>query len=168
MQYNMHFQHHRFQPLLLLRNCDNLRLFGAKTLLLSNKRTHPVNLAACKNCVTAVRSLGKGGGLGMGLTTPSGKKTVTETNTKDQANCGNRNEASQETGRMKDASQTHMEADRPMVDFLKPKKKMRVICWNVRTLYQTGKLAQVVRGFDNYNLDILGISEVDKNREQKE
>ena len=60
---------------------------------------------------------------------------------------------------MKDASQTQMEADRPMVDFLKPKKKIRDACWNVRTLYQTGKLAQVVRGFDNYNLDILRMNE---------
>ena len=60
---------------------------------------------------------------------------------------------------MKDVSQTQMEADRLMLDFLKLKKKMRVACWNVRTLYQTGKLAQVVREFDNYNLDILGISE---------
>ena len=68
------------------------------------------------------------------------------------------NEASQKTGMMEDASQTQMEADRPMVDFLKPKKK-RVPCWNIRTLYQTDRLAQAVREFDNYNLDILGISE---------
>ena len=86
-------------------------------------------------------------------------KPVTETNTRDQTNCGNRNEASHKAGRMKDASQTQMEADRPMVDFLNPKKKMRVACWNGRSLYQTGKLAQVVREFDTYNLDILGICE---------
>ena len=99
----------------------------------------------------------KGGGLGMGLTTRSCKKEP-GTNTRDQAKCGNKNDASQETGRMMDASQTQMEADRPMVEFMKP-KKMRVACWNVRALYQTDKLAQVVREFDNYNLDILGISE---------
>ncbi|KAI0215636.1 hypothetical protein LSAT2_032304 [Lamellibrachia satsuma] len=58
------------------------------------------------------------------------------------------NETSQETGRMEDASQTQMEADRPIVDFLKPKKKMRCACWNVRTLYQTGKLAQVIKNSD--------------------
>ena len=46
-----------------------------------------------------------------------------------------------------------------MVGFLKPKKKMRFACWNIRTLYQTSKLVQVVRELDNYNLDILGISE---------
>jgi hypothetical protein len=36
---------------------------------------------------------------------------------------------------------------------------MRVGCWNVRTLYRTGKIAQIVKEFDNYNLDILGISD---------
>ena len=81
-----------------------------------------------------------------------------KTSTRDQANCGKRNETNQETGRTKNASQTQMEADRPMVEFLKPKKKTRVDCWNGRTLYETGKLAQVVRDFDNYNLDILGMT----------
>jgi len=46
-----------------------------------------------------------------------------------------------------------------MVDFLKPKQKIRVGSWNVRTMYQTGKLAQVVKEMDNYNLDILAVSE---------
>ena len=60
---------------------------------------------------------------------------------------------------MKDVSQTQPGAGTPMADSLKPKQITRIACWNVRTLYQTGKLAQVVREFDNYNLDILGISE---------
>ena len=47
-----------------------------------------------------------------------------------------------------------------MADFLKLKEKMRVGCWNVQTLYQTGKMPQLVKEFDNYNLDILGVSEV--------
>ena len=32
--------------------------------------------------------------------------------------------------------------------------------WNVQTLYQSGKLAQVIREFNNYKLNILGLSEV--------
>lgn len=36
----------------------------------------------------------------------------------------------------------------------------RIATWNVRTLYQTGKLAQLLRQFDDYRLDILGIAEV--------
>ena len=57
-------------------------------------------------------------------------------------------------------SQTREGAGAPMVDLLKPKQKMRVGCWNVQTLYQTGRMPQLVKEFDNYNLDILGVSQV--------
>lgn len=43
---------------------------------------------------------------------------------------------------------------------LRPKTITRVGFWNVRTLYQTGKLAQLRSEFDAYNLDLVGISEV--------
>ncbi|KAK3548507.1 hypothetical protein QTP70_013356 [Hemibagrus guttatus] len=36
---------------------------------------------------------------------------------------------------------------------------MRVGCWNVRTLYQTGKLVQTVNEMNRYNLDLLAITE---------
>ena len=49
---------------------------------------------------------------------------------------------------------------RPDGGLLKPKQKMRMGCWNVQTLYQTGRMPQVVKEFDNYNLDILGVNEV--------
>ena len=39
------------------------------------------------------------------------------------------------------------------------KTNTRVATWNVRTLYQTGKLAQLLREFDNYRLNILGVNE---------
>ena len=42
---------------------------------------------------------------------------------------------------------------------MKPKEKTKIAYWKVRTLYQTGKLAQVVREFQNYGLDILGVCE---------
>ena len=61
---------------------------------------------------------------------------------------------------MTDDSQTLTGAGTPKVDALKPKKKVRVATWNVQTLYQTGKLAQVVNVFDRYRLDFLGITEV--------
>ena len=61
---------------------------------------------------------------------------------------------------MTDDSQTREGAGAPTVDLLKPKQKMRVGCWNVQTLYQTGRMPQLVKEFDSYNLDILGVSEV--------
>ena len=45
------------------------------------------------------------------------------------------------------------------MDSLKLKGKTRVVCCNIRTLYQTGKLSQVVRKFQKYGLDILGVCE---------
>ena len=96
----------------------------------------------------------------MGLTTPSCKKLlVKETSTNEKA-AGDRGEADQpQDGSLTVASQSRKEADSPTADTLKPNQKSRVGTWNVRTLYQTGKLSQVVNEFDNYRLDLLGLSE---------
>ena len=91
---------------------------------------------------------------------PIMKKThVTETYTRAYIG-GDSNEAHHSTGLMTDDSQTREGTGAPTVDLLKPKQKMRVGCWNVQTLYQTGRMPQLVKEFDNYNLDILGVSEV--------
>lgn len=107
-----------------------------------------------------VPSPGKRGGLGRGLTTPYRKKfLVTETNARVATIGGDEDDAGQVTGQMTDVSQTQQGADILTVDSLKPKQKTRIACWNVRTLYQTGKLAHVVREFHNYRLNILGVCE---------
>ncbi|XP_071042993.1 craniofacial development protein 2-like [Parasteatoda tepidariorum] len=43
---------------------------------------------------------------------------------------------------------------------MKPKHKLRIGAWNVRTMYQCGKSRQVSMEMDRYQLDILGISEL--------
>ena len=58
---------------------------------------------------------------------------------------------------MTDGSQTQLGADTPIVDFLKIKQTMTVGCWNVHTMYQTGKLAQVTKEMDIYNINILAV-----------
>ena len=40
------------------------------------------------------------------------------------------------------------------------KHKTKIGTWNVRTLYQDGRLEQLLREMKKYNLDILGISEM--------
>ena len=60
---------------------------------------------------------------------------------------------------MKGTSQTHLGADTPKADVLCPKTGLRVGNWNVRTLYQTSKLSQVVKEFDKYRLNFLGMTE---------
>ena len=60
---------------------------------------------------------------------------------------------------MKGGSQTRLGADISMADLLTPKYKIRVGSWNVRTLYQAGKLQQVLREMTNYKVEILCVSE---------
>lgn len=62
-------------------------------------------------------------------------------------------------GSMTVGSQTRKEADTSTAELLKPKHKLNIGCWNVRTMFQAGKLAQVAKESDAYNIDILGISE---------
>jgi len=57
---------------------------------------------------------------------------------------------------MTDVNQTLQGVDTPTADSLKPKEKTRIACWNVRSLYQTSELAQVVKEFHNYGLISLG------------
>ena len=40
------------------------------------------------------------------------------------------------------------------------RKKRRVATWNVRTLFQKGKLDNVLKEMDRLQIDILGMSEV--------
>ncbi|KAI8514635.1 hypothetical protein Bbelb_072260 [Branchiostoma belcheri] len=47
----------------------------------------------------------------------------------------------------------------PTAGILSPKKLIRIGCWNVRTLFQTGKLAQAVREMNDFNLALLGVTE---------
>ena len=64
-----------------------------------------------------------------------------------------------ETEEMKGGSQTRLGSDISMADLLTPKYKIRVGSWNVRTLYQAGRLQQVLREMTNYKVGILCVSE---------
>ena len=60
---------------------------------------------------------------------------------------------------MTSAGQSLRDVSTSMRFMVHPKTKVRIGCWNVRTMYQLGKTAQVCRERKNYNVDILGISE---------
>ena len=47
-----------------------------------------------------------------------------------------------------------------LMNLLSAKSTTYIGTWNVRTLYEAGKAAQVAREMDRYKLDILGLSEV--------
>ena len=60
---------------------------------------------------------------------------------------------------MKDGSQTRSGADTPRAELLKSKNTIRVGSWNVRTLYQAGKLQQVLREMENYKVEVVCVNE---------
>ena len=64
-------------------------------------------------------------------------------------------------GRVEDLDQSQRDVQCLMKSsILGAKNISRIGTWNVHTLYQTGKLAQLLREFDTYQLDILGVSEM--------
>lgn len=91
----------------------------------------------------------KGGGRRPYVVKPT---TAMETITRNYIPTGERNEAGHTNGTMtvKDL----------IADLLIPKHYIRVVCWNIRTLYQTGKLAQAVNEMKQDNLSLLAMSEV--------
>ena len=60
---------------------------------------------------------------------------------------------------MTDGSQSRQDTDIQTADVLTPKDVCRVGCWNVRTLYQTGRLAQVINEMEMNNIEMLGVCE---------
>ena len=60
---------------------------------------------------------------------------------------------------MKDGDQSREDVSSPIANLLTPKHHVRVGCWNVRTLFQAGKLAQAVNEMNRYNLGLLAVTE---------
>ena len=61
--------------------------------------------------------------------------------------------------RMTSEGERHCEARRPIESLLRPKDLVNIGNWNVRTMYAIGKSAQIAKEMQNFNLDILRISE---------
>ena len=47
----------------------------------------------------------------------------------------------------------------PPMNLFSPRTVSRIATWNVKTMYETGKTAQVTREMQRYRLDILGLAE---------
>ena len=55
--------------------------------------------------------------------------------------------------------QSHPDAPGPIRPLVRPKCEMRIVNWNVRTLYSSGNVAQAAREMSRRDIDIMGISE---------
>ena len=60
---------------------------------------------------------------------------------------------------MNDSGESRKEATDRKREFLSAKTKTRIGFWNVRTMYEAGKLAQITAEMRRYNLHMLGVSE---------
>uniref|UniRef100_A0A3P9H430 Endonuclease/exonuclease/phosphatase domain-containing protein n=1 Tax=Oryzias latipes TaxID=8090 RepID=A0A3P9H430_ORYLA len=158
----------RFEMLCLLKSHPVLALPG-EACMISNHKTGRKEKSDCLvPCVNSARpyqeqSTGPPGwGFGTGLTTRSYKtKMVTETTTRSQTTlmCNGPPESQQETCMNDNGKSQTLEATDRRMEVLSTKTKTRLGFWNVRTMYQTGKLAQVTSEMPRYNLHILGVSE---------
>ena len=69
-------------------------------------------------------------------------------------------DSSQPDGSMTTSDESLQQEVRSVKDsLLGPKAKIRIGAWNVRTMYETSKSAQVISEMKRYRLDILGVSE---------
>lgn len=93
-------------------------------------------------------------------TLPRRKNFVTETATKETNTnvCNGLPESSEDT-QMIVSSESRKETPDRKMEVLNTKCKTTIGFWNVRTMYETSKLAQVTAEMRNYNLHVLGISE---------
>ena len=85
---------------------------------------------------------------------------ITETATVDEINPDQGDGRDCNPADMTRGSQSREDAPRLMTSFLDPKHVTLLGTWNVRTLYQAGKSAQVAKEMQRYKLMLLGLCEV--------
>ena len=95
----------------------------------------------------------------MGLATPPCKKqAATETLTTDLTLASLEEEGPPSGRLMKCRSESRKEAS-TLMHLLSTRQIINIGTWNVRTMYETGKAAQVAREMRHYKIEVLGICE---------
>ena len=84
---------------------------------------------------------------------------ITETRTRISTTHLGTPEYVQGTAGMNDVSESRNVEAGNRKSILSTRSLLRIRCWNVRPMYETGKQAQVLKEMKNYKLHILGISE---------
>ena len=101
--------------------------------------------------------------LGVGLEVhslfPENKLNMIETVAENEETHQEIGAGDQDVGDMTSSGESLREARTVRDGGLNPKHKFRIGAWNVRTLWETSRLAQAIREMERYKLGILGISE---------
>ena len=101
--------------------------------------------------------------MGRGLITPSRKKiiiTETETGASNRDVTVPDGVVTENTNTQLDHRTRQRMTPKPPRKLLSPKSSVKIGQWNVRTMYEVGKCAQVIAEMRRYNISILGISEM--------
>ena len=90
------------------------------------------------------------------MTLPRKKLNVTETGSAYNVTMQSGGAAAGDT--MTLLGQSQRLAQRPIGPIVAPKKQMTIGCWNVRTMAEATRTAQVAKEMANYEIEILGLS----------
>lgn len=100
-----------------------------------------------------------GWGLGVGSTTPPRKtNSVAKASTTKYNQHDWGEEGPPQRRFMKHCSQSRKDVARP-TPLLTPRNTIKIATWNIRTLYEVGRTAQVAQEMRNYNIPLLGLCE---------
>ena len=86
--------------------------------------------------------------------------TETPTNLENRHTLGEELRTEATTPRMRSGDEIREEVSAQKESLATPKQLVRVAAWNVRTMYETGRTAQIVKEMERYSVSILGVSEM--------
>ena len=103
----------------------------------------------------------KGGGLSVGpATKPRKNQAAMETTTEEKTNSQEKDDSALLEAKMKEVDESQKEVNSLKNLILSTKTTSKITTWNVRTLFQCGKIDQIIREMENYDLKMLGISKI--------
>ena len=87
-------------------------------------------------------------------------QAATETTTDEKSNSQEKDDSALLEAKMAEVDESQMEVNSLKNWILSTKTTSKIATWNMRTLFQCGKIDQVIREMENYDLKMLGISEM--------
>ena len=93
-------------------------------------------------------------------TQPRKNQAAAETTTEEKSNSREKDDSALLEAKMTEVVESQKEVGSLKKSILSTKTTSKIATWNVRTLYQYGKIDQGIREMENYDLKMLGISKM--------